>query len=81
MISWFHVCAVGDVDFHLHGGVKPMKYLLGHFHSGNDTFLLDEQFAFSSLCLGDAAQGGVVSVADVLGKCQVDEPVVEFFYA
>ena len=73
--------AVGDVYLHFHGGIEAVKHLFGYFHSGDDAFLLDEQFAFTHLGIGYAAQGGVVSVADVFGKCQVDKPVVQFFYA
>ena len=72
--------AILNIDLHLHGRVKAVEHLLGDFHSGKDALLLDEEFALAHLFSGDAAKGGMVSVTDVLGKGQVDESVVEFFY-
>jgi hypothetical protein len=61
----------------LHVGIKAAKYLLGYLDACQDAVLLDEQVALAHGVLRNAAQGGVVAVANVFGKRQVDEPVNE----
>ena len=70
--------AVGEQYLHPERGVETVEHFLGNAHAGKYSFFLDEQLG-SSLCIfGDAAEGGVVAVADVLGEGEVDETVVQF---
>ena len=57
-----------------------MKHFLGYFHTGQDAVFLDEQPRLAHGIFGNATQGGMVTIADVFGKRQVDEPVCQFFY-
>ena len=61
----------------LHVGIKAAKYLLGYLDACQYAVLLDEQVALAHGVLRNATQGGVVAVANVFGKRQVDEPVNE----
>ncbi len=57
-----------------------MEYLFGDTDAGQDSVFLDEQSGFSHDILGDATKGGMVAVADVFGKSQVYQLVVQFVY-
>lgn len=60
-------------------GVETMEDLFGGTLAGKDAFFLDHQFALAHGIRGDAAERGVVAVADVLSKGEVDEAVGKFF--
>ena len=74
-VSRFDVGTIIDKDLYLHGRVKTMEYLLGDFHTSQDAFLLDEEFALAHSISGDATEGGMVTITDVFGKGQVDKPI------
>jgi hypothetical protein len=52
-----------------------MEHLLGHFHTCQDAIFLDEQMAFAHGIFRDAAKRGMVTVAYIFSKRQVDESV------
>ena len=79
-IALLHAAAVAHQHFHLHLRVETAEHLLGHFHASQDAILLDEQMATAHGILWDAAERGMVAVADILGKRQVNQSVDKFFY-
>ena len=77
-VAGFHVCAVVNESFHFEGGVKAVEDFVSNSHAGQDAFFFDEQFRLAHGIFGDAAERGVVAVADVFREGKVDEPVVQF---
>ena len=63
---------------HLHGGVEAVEDFLGYAHASQDALFLDEEALAAHGVVGDAAEGGVVAVANVFGKGKVNEAVVQF---
>ena len=45
-----------------------MEDLLGNLHPSQDAVFLDEQVRLTHRILRNTAQGGMVAVADILGK-------------
>ena len=74
-IAGFHLGTVFDIDGHLQLGVEAVEYLAGYLYTGQYAGLLNQQFRFSHGRCGYTTQGRVVSVAYILGKCQVDQLV------
>ena len=80
-VARLHMGAILYIHFHLHRGVEAAEHFLGYLHASKDAFLLDEKLALAVGIGRDAAERGVVAVANVFCKCEVDESIVEFFYA
>ena len=72
--------AVVEQLLHLQTKVKTAEYSLGYLYAGQDAFLLDQQLLRSLGVLGDAAQGGVVTIANILGKGEVYQLFFKFVY-
>ena len=72
--------AILDENLHLHGGIKTAEHLLGYLHACKHALFLDEQFRLAHGIFRDAAERGVVAIADILSKGKVNQPVVQFFY-
>ena len=72
--------AVMDEDLHLERRVEAVEHLAGNLHAREHALLLDEELALAHRLLGDAAKGGVVAVANILGKGQIDQSLFQFFY-
>lgn len=79
-VAGAHVVAIMHVHRDLQVGVETMEDLFGGTLACKDSFFLDHQFALAHGILGDAAERGVVAVADILGKSEVDEAVGKFFF-
>ncbi len=75
-IAWFNVCSVFYENLYLHGGIETVEHLLGYLYPSKDAFLLYQQLTLAHLRFGDTAQGGMVAIAYVLGKGQVDQCVI-----
>jgi hypothetical protein len=56
-----------------------MKNRPGNFHSCQDTFFLNQEPGFPESCFGNAAECGMIAVANILGKSQINEFVRQFF--
>ena len=76
-LTW---AAVMDEDLHLERRVEAVEHLAGNLHAREHALLLDEELALAHRLLGDAAKGGVVAVANILGKGQIDQSLFQFFY-
>ena len=68
--------AVLDIYFHLHRGVEAAEHFLGYLHTGKDALFLDEEFALAVSIGRDATERGVVAVANVFSKGEVDETII-----
>ena len=80
-VTGLHMGSVFDIDFHLHCGVEATEHFLGYLHTSEDALFLDEELALSVGISRDAAERGVVAIANVFGKGEIDESIIEFFYA
>ena len=78
-VALLHTTPITHQYLHLHGGVETVEHLLGHFHASQNTVLLDEQVRLTHRILRDAAQCGMVAVADILCKRQINQSVNQFF--
>ena len=79
-VAGLDVSTILDINLDLHFGVEAVEHLLGNLYSSKDAFFLDKELAFAHFCLRNATQRRVVAVTDILGKGQVYQPVVKFFY-
>ena len=77
-VAGLYVRPVFDIYFHLQLRVETVEHLFGYLHAGKDAFFLYQQLALPHLVGRDAAQGGMVTVTNVLGKCKVYQAVVQF---
>lgn len=63
-----------------HCRVKAVKHFFGDTHTGEYAFFFYQQVRLAGSLFGDAAEGGVVTVANVFRESQVDQSVVQFVY-
>ena len=80
-VARLHMGTILNIHFHLHRGVEAAEHLFGYLHTGKDALFFDEEFAFAVGIGRDATERGVVAIANVFGKSEVYEFIVEFFYA
>ena len=80
-VTLLHTGAVLHEHLDLHLRVEATEHLLGNLHTSENTILLDEQMRLSHRILGDATEGGMVAVTDILGKRQINQSVDQFVYA
>ena len=59
----------------LHLGVKAVEDLLGNLDAGKDALFLDEEFALAVSIGRDATERGVVAIAYIFGKRQINQSV------
>ena len=74
-IALLHPTSVAHQHLHLHRWIEAAEHLLGYLHTSQYAVFLNEKMALTHCIFRNAAEGGVVAVANVLGKRQVDEPV------
>ena len=67
--------AVANEHLYLHCGVEAGEYALGYLYTCEYAVLLNQQMRLAHCCVGDAAEGCVVTIAYVLSKCEVDKAV------
>ena len=51
-----------------------------HLDARQDAVFLNDQLAFAHRCLGNAAQGGMIAIADVLSESEFDKIVNKFIH-
>ena len=79
-VARLHVRPVLDEHLHFHVRIEATEHFLGDFYSGQHAFFLDEQLGFSHGIRRNTAERSVVSIAYVLGKGQINQTVIQFFY-
>ena len=72
-----HAVAVGEDAFEPHLRIEAVQHDLGDLDAGDDALLFAEQAHAAVFVLGDAAERGVVAVADVLLDAEFDQFVYE----
>ena len=77
-VALLHLASITHQHLDLHLRVEAVEHFLSDFHAGQDTVFLNQEMALAHRILGDAAQGGMVAVANVLGKRQVNKSVDQF---
>ena len=79
-VALLHTRTILHQHLHLHGGIETVEYLLGYLHTSQNTVFLDEQMTLTHRVVRNTAQGGMIAIADILGKRQVNQSVNQFFY-
>lgn len=72
--------AISDKDGHFEFGIEFLEHFACYLYTGKDPFLLDNELLASGLTLRDGGEGGVVAVADILGKCESQQVVYELIF-
>ena len=79
-ITFLHTRTIAHQHLHLHRGVKAAEHLFGNLHTCQNTVFLNQQMRFSHRVLRNTAQRGMVAIADILCKRQINQSVNEFIY-
>ena len=72
-VAGLHLASVAHEHLYLHRGIEAGKHFLGYFDTCQDAFFLYEKMRTALSILGNTTQCGMVAVADVLCKGQVDK--------
>ena len=79
-VAFLHVVAVVQELLEAALGVEVVDDLLGYLHAGEYAFLLDDKL-LAALCIGrDAAERGVVAVANIFVKPYCNQFAQTFFF-
>ena len=79
-VTRLHFRTVVDEYFHFHLRVETAEHFFGYFNAGKDAGFFNQKFGFAHCRGRDARKGGVVTIAYILGKGQVYQPVNQFFF-
>ena len=74
-IAFLHTTAITHQYLYLHGGVETTEHLLGNLHTCKNTIFLDEKMTLAHSILRDTTQRGVITIAYIFGKRQIDKSV------
>ena len=78
-VALLHARTILHQYLDLHIRVETPEHLLGNLDTGQDAVFLNQQMALAHSILRNTTQRGVVAVANVLGKREVNQPVNKFF--
>ena len=78
-VALLHTGTILHQHLDLHRRIETMEHLLGNLDACQDTIFLDEQMRLTHGILRNTTQRGVVTIANILGKRQVNQLVNQFF--
>ena len=79
-IAFLDLSAILDEDGHLQLRIEIVEDAFCHLDARQDAVFLNDQLAFAHRCLGNAAQGGMIAIADVLSESEFDKIVNKFIH-
>ena len=79
-VARLHFSTVIDEYFHFHGGVETTEHFFSYLDTGKNTGFFNQKLGFAHCRSRNARKGGMVTIAYIFGKGQVNQPVNQFFF-